>query len=364
MRFVSPLLKHVVYPSLAKAGVFRRSAAEGLSIVTYHGVLPEGYKVIDPTLDGSLVQAAAFREQLRLLRENYNVISPERMLQWCEDQAELPPRPVLVTCDDGLVNVVTDMLPILREAGIPCLFFVIGLSAEDAPRMLWYEELYLMLAASGEGSFSVRLGEVEFVGILGTQSQRRTLWRELTQFLEKCDYESCNRFLDVVRAKLGLSDEFTPAYLDDPGASRRFRLLGPGELRTLLSAGMSIGAHTLSHPMLSQLPEDRAWFEIIEGRSRLEKTLGRDVWAFAYPFGGPVSVSDREFRIAEKAGYKAAFLSFGGGFGAPLPRYALPRIHVTGDMTLAEFEAHVSGFYRSLRRQFGREDKSLALPAA
>jgi peptidoglycan/xylan/chitin deacetylase (PgdA/CDA1 family) len=364
MKLVSPFLKRVVYPSLAKAGVFRRNTAAGLSIVTYHGVLPEGYRVIDPALDGSLVHGASFREQLRLLRANYNVISPETMLQWCEGEAELPPHAVLVACDDGLVNVVTDMLPILRQENIPCLFFVTGLSSDDVPRMLWYEELYLMLAAAREGTFSVRLGAVEVAGVLGTQNQRRALWRDLTQFLEKCDYENCSHFLDAVRAQLGLTDRFASEYLADPNARKRFRLLGPAELQTLLSAGMSIGAHTLSHPMLSQLSEDRAWFEIVEGRSRLEKTLRREVWAFAYPFGGPAAVSMREFHMAEKAGYKAAFLSFGGGMGAHLPRYALPRIHVTGDMTLAEFEAHVSGFYRSLRRQFGREDETLTLPAA
>ena len=68
--------------------------------------------------------------------------------------------------------------------------------------------------------------------------------------------------------------------------------------------------------------------------------------------------------MAERAGYKAAFLSFGGGFGARLPRYSLPRIHVAGDMNLPEFEAHVSGFYRDLRQKFGREEKCPAMPAA
>jgi peptidoglycan/xylan/chitin deacetylase (PgdA/CDA1 family) len=364
MRFVSPLLKRVVYPSLARAGVFRRKPAEGLSVVTYHGVLPEGYSVIDPVLDGSLVHATSLRQQLRLLNANYNVISPERMLQWCEGEKDLPPRALLVTCDDGLVNVVTEMLPILREEKVSCLFFVIGLSVEDDPRMLWYEELYLMLAAAQEGPFSVLLGETIVAGILGTQSQRRALWWDLTQIMVKCDYESCSYFLQTVREKLGLNDQFASAYLTEPNARTRFRLLGPADLRTLLRAGMSIGAHTLSHPMLSQLPDDRAWSEITESRTRLEITLGRHVWAFAYPFGGPRSVTLRELGMAEKAGYKAAFLSFGGGFGANLPRFALPRVHVTGDMRLTEFEAHVSGFYRSLRERLGRKDDRLTLPAA
>ncbi len=360
MRFVSPLLKRVIYPSMARAGVFRHASTHGLAVVTYHGVLPEAYQVIDPALDGSLVTAASLREQLRLLKANYNVISPEQMRQWCERNYELPPGAVLVTCDDGLVNAVTDMLPILQEENVRCLFFVVGLSAADAPGMLWYEELYLMLAAAAEGPFSVPLSEVEVVGYLGSQGQRRALWWELSQFLVKCDYERCRHFLDAVRAKLALNGEFASRYLTNQNARKRFSLLSRLDLQTLLSAGMSVGAHTLSHPMLSQLPDDRAWYEMTESRRRLQEAVGCPVWALAYPFGGPGSVSRRELSMAQKAGYTGAFLSYGGGFGADLPRYALPRIHITCDMTLSEFEAHVSGFYRSLRKRLGREDPSVA----
>jgi peptidoglycan/xylan/chitin deacetylase (PgdA/CDA1 family) len=360
MRFVSPLLKRLVYPSLAKAGVFRRSGANGLSIVTYHGVLPEGYQVIDAALDGSLVTASTLRQQLRLLRTNYNLISPELVMCWCMGKAALPSRAVLITCDDGLANVVSDMLPVLQEEKIQCLFFVIGLSAEDEPRMLWYEELFLMLMAAGEKPFSIRLDDAQIEGVLGNRSHRRTLWRDITQVLEKCDHENCSRFLRQICSALELEDDFAATFLRDPVAEKRFRLLRPYELSRLVSAGMLIGAHTLSHPALSKLPEERARFEITEGRSRLEKALGREVWAFAYPFGGVEAVSSREFRMAERAGYKAAFLSFGGGLGADLPRYALPRIHMTGEITLSELEAYVSGFHRSLRRQFGREQQILS----
>ena len=48
--------------------------------------------------------------------------------------------------------------------------------------------------------------------------------------------------------------------------------------------------------------------------------------------------------MAERAGFSCAFLNGGGGLGAPMPRFALPRVHVTGAMNLGEFEAHVSGF--------------------
>jgi hypothetical protein len=32
-------------------------------------------------------------------------------------------------------------------------------------------------------------------------------------------------------------------------------------------------------------------------------------------------------------------------------RFTVPRVHVTADMNLGEFEAHVAGFYRTLRKR-------------
>ena len=44
----------------------------------------------------------------------------------------------------------------------------------------------------------------------------------------------------------------------------------------------------------------------------LEQSLGRQVWAIAYPFGDPGSVGAREFKLAEEAGYDCGFVNVGG----------------------------------------------------
>jgi hypothetical protein len=88
--------------------------------------------------------------------------------------------------------------------------------------------------------------------------------------------------------------------------------------------------------------------------------LDRVIWALAYPFGDAGSITQREQEMAERAGFKCAFLNFGGGLGAGNPPFALPRVHVTGDMGLAEFEAHISGFHRSLRGHFSSDTEGSA----
>lgn len=359
MKIVSPFLKRVLYPALSTAGVFHRTSAAGLAVVTYHGVVPQGYQLGDAALDGNLVTAEMLRRQLRLLKAHYNVISPEDALAWREERGELPPRAVLVTCDDGLLNCLTDMLPVLRQEKVSCLFFVTGASAGDSRKMLWYEGLFLLLMRAPVGHFEISSDDVAIQGELGSRELRRAIWWNSVKRLSQVDEGRRTSFLRTARTHFGLEAE--RVFEENPVSCRRFGLLTCSELRELASAGMTIGAHTLSHPMLSQLPIELAYDEISESRRRLESAVQQRVWAFAYPFGDPQSVTPEVLAMPQKAGYAAAFLNFGGGLGTDLPPYALPRVHVTAEVNLAEFEAHVCGFYARLQQRVGRRSHSAGM---
>jgi len=352
MRFVTPILKKVVYPSMAGAGSFRSIARQGVAVITYHGLLPEGYRPMDPGFDGRLITADVFRHQLRLLRTRYNVISPEEMQAWAREEQELPPRAALLTCDDGLLNNVTEMLPILLEEGLRCLFFVTGASAGDQRAMLWHDELLLMLLRASAGDFAFSCEGVDFVGALGERQQRRALWWSAVKQLSAIDADQRERFLDAAHRYFGLEPAVQFYRRNYSLAERHFCLMTSDELRQLAAAGMTIGAHTMTHPILAQMPPGLAWQEIVNCKMRLESVLGKEIWAFAYPFGDAASATASVLTMARRAGFEMSFLNVGGGLGARLPLDAIPRIHVSTGMTLAEYEAHVSGFYELLRRIF------------
>ena len=345
---MSPILKRVVYPWLANSGYLRRRADGGsFCVITYHGVLPEGYQVSDPQQDGSLVSAENFRGQLRLLKECYHVVSPDQVRDWIVDGKDLPALAILLTCDDGLRNALTGMAPILREEDLQCMFFVLGASVAENSQILWYEDLYLLLLAAPAGSYFLDFPGVKFQ--LGDRLQRRSAWWNLVRKLSQYDQVERLHFIDTARIEFGLPDRWNAGFWDNEAQRERFSLLNGDDLRQLVDQGMSIGSHTLNHPILSQQTSGEAWKEISESRSLLESAVGRPVWALAYPFGDPASVTTREMQMAEQAGVQCAFMNVGGGFGAQLPRFALPRVHVTAEMSLSEFEAHVSGFHRDFR---------------
>jgi len=358
VRLVSPLLKRVVYPGLAQIGYLRRHTRGQLCVVTYHGVRPAGYRDIDPDLDGSLVSGPMLRLQIRLLKSHYSVVTPDQFLRWIQRKAELPPRALLLTCDDGLKNTLTEMLPVLRDEGVSCLFFITGGSAGDTLQMLWYEELYLMLLQTPPG-----LLEVEELGVrvsLRGRDERRKIWLAMVKSLSRVDSGRRSVLMEQVRKQCGLAEDWQSAYWNDSARRSRFGLLNANEVRELVASGMSIGAHTLSHPMLSHASDEVARGEISASRSVLEQAFGVRIWALAYPFGDATSVTAREMKMADEAGFECAFVNYGGGFGAELPVFALPRVHVTAEMSLGEFEAHVSGFHRRLRRLGQQEAASVA----
>lgn len=346
MRFVSPFLKNVVYPMLSAAGYLRRHALGPLCILTYHGVRPSGYVSTDRLLDGGLVSPENFRAQLRLLKTHYHVISPEVFRACLREGKSFPQLSILLTCDDGLQNVLSDMLPILQQEGLCCLFFVTGASAGDIPGMLWYEELYLLLKSAPPGPISI--DEAGMEAICERDSERRKFWWQLVADLSGRDEQARDRLLCGFRTKLSGKENLEEKLRRNEPTFRRFFLLTAADLRKLSVEGMTIGAHTLHHPLLAKVPDVCVETEISDSRALLERVVENEIWAFAYPFGNPGSFSGRETKIAEKT-FTCAFANFGGGFGAELPRFALPRVHVTADMNLGEFEAHVSGVYRRLQ---------------
>jgi peptidoglycan/xylan/chitin deacetylase (PgdA/CDA1 family) len=354
MRVVSPLLKHAVYPTLHHIGWLDRTMPPGgYAVVNYHGVLPADHSDADTFLDGNLVSPQVLRQQLQFLKRHYHIIHPEDFRAWIEQGQPLPPRSLLVTCDDGLLNTLTDMLSVLQSESVPCLFFVTAASCSDSPGMLWYEELYHLMRVKPLNRLDSQLPQEEGTDSLAFQSPQARWWSTVRRS-SQLDAHARAAWMGLVRSHCGMTQGFLSALrAGERGSERRWRLLNIAELRQLADAGMSIGAHTLTHPVLSLCSEDEARREIQTSKTDLERALGRPVWAFAYPYGNPSAMAERELRLAREAGFTCAFLNVEHWPDRRSDPFALPRTHVTSDTTLLELAAHLSGVHTRLQRAVG-----------
>jgi peptidoglycan/xylan/chitin deacetylase (PgdA/CDA1 family) len=78
------------------------------------------------------------------------------------------------------------------------------------------------------------------------------------------------------------------------------------DVHALGGLGFSIGAHTVSHPILSRVKPARAWAEILGSRTAIESTLGSPPRTFAYPNGGPDDYTTTVTRLVREAGFRCA----------------------------------------------------------
>jgi peptidoglycan/xylan/chitin deacetylase (PgdA/CDA1 family) len=106
-----------------------------------------------------------------------------------------------------------------------------------------------------------------------------------------------------------------------------------GVLEWNADPSVTIGSHTVSHPILLRHDSTYAACEIKESKSIIESQLGRPVRHLAFPFGDRGSVGPREFLLARDAGYLTAVTTRPGHLWTRHARQltALPRVSINGN---------------------------------
>lgn len=143
----------------------------------------------------------------------------------------------------------------------------------------------------------------------------------------------------TVYVTTGLIGQPNPWLATESGA----RMMTLAELRELVDGGWEIGAHTVTHPHLSQLDHESCFREASESRLELERLLGVSVKTFAYPFC--VYTSDASAAVRE-AGFAAA-VTCGSTVGSWDP-YELPRTIVSRLDSMTTFVLKLSGLHERI----------------
>lgn len=112
------------------------------------------------------------------------------------------------------------------------------------------------------------------------------------------------------------------------------------QTRALAETGVEIGCHSMTHPYLTDLPDDALAPEIADAKKELEDISGFPVKHFSCPGG---RWDDRVVRIAKHAGYESVATSAIGLNGRAVDRYSLSRIAVTRDVVLPQFRRMSEG---------------------
>lgn len=158
-------------------------------------------------------------------------------------------------------------------------------------------------------------------------------YAELTRVAELLRRRAMPATVFVVAGELGGTNAW-----DGSGSIAGRRLLSADAIRVLAAGGFEIGAHSMSHPRLPELPLAEVEREVRESKDRLERELGLPVLHFAYPYG---ETSPSVEGVVRAAGFSCACGVLPGANGPAVPIHGLRRLEVWGTRTLPRFVADV-----------------------
>src|SRR5215510_5799892 len=295
--------------------------ASRLSVLIFHRVLAE----FDPLRPGELTERE-FEARMRWVAANFDVLLLADAIKALK-QDQLPKRALCITFDDGYADNYDVALPILRKLQVPATFFV-ATGYLDGGCM--FNDVVIEAVRSVQASIfdlgALNLGQYPVATV---EDQRRAIAGIIGQL----------KYLEPrQRQELALQAS------DCAGAAAPADLMMTSEqVAALHAAGMEIGAHTVSHPILAEIGLEAARAEIARGRLHLEELTGAPVRVFAYPNGQP----GRDYRhehvaLVHDLGFDGAVSAAWGVARAGADIFQIPRF-TPWDRSDLRFELRMIG---------------------
>jgi peptidoglycan/xylan/chitin deacetylase (PgdA/CDA1 family) len=243
---------------------------------------------------------------------------------------ELPPSIAVVTIDDGYSDAYEIAFPILRRYRVPATIFLVT-GFVDQSCWLWTDKLRFAALKTRATKLEANIDGEPIRFTMSGRASRLKAATELNSRLKAIPDElkddAINRIANSLRVEL---PEAPP---------HEYCSVSWDQAREMDSAGIEIGSHTVTHPILTKVSENALRAELIESKARLEQELGHITTHFCYPNG---DYDTRVRRAVEEAGYRCAVTVEPGLNDSRSDMLSLKRVHTEQD--LARFAQRTSGF--------------------
>ena len=278
-------------------------ARSRLSVFYFHRALAEP----DPLLPFE-PDARMFDRMLGWIGAQFRVLDP---LEACDRlfDGTLPSRPAVVTFDDGYRDNFTVALPILQRHGMKAAFFVATGFLEGGA--MFNDRVIEAVRRCEAGELAIP-GTAERVALGGSRERQVAIDRILAAIKHLPPDERTARVVELERTVGGPASDGLMMSADQVAALHR--------------AGMRVGGHTRTHPILVKLDDAAAEREIGGGLDDLAAICGERPRLFAYPNGKRGGDFDeRHVEMVRRSGCRYAFTTEAGAASGASRRHELPR---------------------------------------
>lgn len=314
-------------------------------VLMYHRI---GISPIDPW--ALSVTPDLFEEQLQVLKETGLVVPVSQMLE--QFYAEGKPIPsVAITFDDGYEDNYSHAKPLLEKYDLPATFFVCT-GYLGKPKEFWWDELahLILFTQKLPPLLSLSINRTPFTFNLHSEhiltkeikdehrfwngyrkplTLRSQLYMKLWHLLSPIPSWEQEILLSEIREWAGKERQ----------SLNKIHVMSQNQLCLMAKTKLfSIGAHTVSHPLLPGQSKEIQYEEISQSKQILQSLTHQNIDLFAYPSG---KYNDCTIQILTQLKFKAAFTTVKKPIQYKEDPYRLGRFQVN-NWTGAEFKKSLS----------------------
>ncbi len=277
-------------------------------VLGLHRVLTKAEQSRSNSLEGMVLSDETFVGLLEYLRWRFHLVSLETLLRGETTEADKSKPWCLLTFDDGWRDTYTTAYPWLKKFGTPATVFLATGSIEGRGGF-WIEQL--------KRSWSIPSSRGRMKSVLSrVPGQNKGQAAGLEDIVEWLKHMAAEKRHSLVEQLLSSEENCdSPNEVDS--------MLTWNQVTEMSRNGVEIGAHTVSHPLLSYEDDTTVEWELRLSKQTLEEKLGRKVCAFAYPNG---DWDERVRRWVKQVGYQCAFTTRPGWHHFGQDRYTIRRI--------------------------------------
>jgi peptidoglycan/xylan/chitin deacetylase (PgdA/CDA1 family) len=281
------------------------------------------------------------RVSLAFLRKNkFNFVTTDDVARAVENQNPLPPKSVAFTFDDGYFEQVNIATNIFSEYDCPATFYV-STGFVEGDLWFWADKTHFIV----ENCNPLQLQRVMalFPDLVFEGTHKSMVASNIVERLKSFALDEINKKINeaAVEAEIALP----------LNAPEKYRATSWTHLRAIEKRGMMVGAHTHSHPILSNETDQVSKSEIERSTLDISSQLQNPSKVFCYPVGRQQDFSQREMDYVKNMGYLAAISSVPGSMDVrareslfSMPRFSFPD-------TLTDFVQYAT-WIESFKSQF------------
>jgi peptidoglycan/xylan/chitin deacetylase (PgdA/CDA1 family) len=299
-------------------------------VLMYHRVLTAEERARSGSHPALIVDRDTFARQMAALRRFFVVLSVEQLAAHLASGSPLPDGACVITFDDGWRDNFTNVLPILRQHGLPALVFL-PVNFIGGARVFWQEAMVHLLTravretradAAAAARLTPRLEPfgLSFLLSAADEDPRGAIFRAVDG-LKRTEPARVSALIADLAGDLGVA-------LDDLAAVDGFMTWD--QVHEMARHDIAFGGHGAEHRLLTYVSADEARSEIGESRAMMATRFADTVPTFSYPNGYFTSAIADTVRAS---GYRLAFTTDRGFVRTGDNPFALGRLNVHEGMT-------------------------------